>query len=255
MSVVFRKLKRLIEKEEPKEYKELTPSGLALKIYTSDSLDQRKQSYKEIHDLIKKRIIIDENAKGRIETKHYVIVTNPIEMLDEIEMRMLKVNEAIMVSCAPYLRPAENSHYAELLSYWRKFYSMVWNMLQVTKADIKAMTEKEKVIEEERKKKEKKKRKRRKSGDEEILVSYNPSPLIDVNNLAERMRRFVEVELFTRALYIMKIAYFGKDVAPEYIYASYELPQPMQERESPLDMDIMRMTLDRLIEEKMRQRR
>jgi len=235
MSVVFRKLKRLIEKEEPKEYKELTPSGLALKIYTSDSLDQRKQSYKEIHDLIKKRIIIDENAEGRIETKHYVIVTNPIEMLDEIEMRMLKVNEAIMTSCAPYLRPAENSHYAELLSYWRKFYSMVWNMLQVTKADIKAMTQ----IEEEKRKE---------------IANYNPSPLIDVNNLAERMRRFVEVELFTRALYIMKIAYFGKDVAPEYIYASYELPQPMQERESPLDMDIMRMTIRQMIEEERRRR-
>jgi len=235
MSVVFRKLKRLVQKEEPKEYKELTPSGLALKIYTSDSLDQRKQSYREIHDLIMKRIVIDESKKQREDTDLYVIVTNPIEMLDEIEMRMLKVNQTIMTSCAPYLRPAENSNYAELLSFWRKFYAMAWNMLQVTKADIKAMTQ----IEEEKRKE---------------IANYNPSPLIDVNNLAERMRRFVEVELFTRALYIMKIAYFGKDVSPEYIFASYEMPMQRQERESPLDMDMMRMTIRRMIEEEKRRR-
>ena len=182
MSVVIRKiLSKLEGKGEDEKFKEIGQSSASLKIFTSDSLEKRKEEYRKLYETV--TATIDK--------------TNPLDKLDEIGRRMMMVEQKIGLECAPYFRSAENPKYAQLLGYWRMAYSYTWNMLQVTKSDVQSMSKKTK------------------------KGTFN-SPLIDVDHQAERMRRFVEIELFTRALYIMKIAYFSKDVSPEFIFSTYE---------------------------------
>lgn len=197
MSIIIRKIKNKLEGTREEE--------------KFEEIGQSSASLKIFtSDILEKR---KEEYRKLYETVTATIEkANPLEKLDEIGRRMMMVEQKIGLECAPYLRSAENPKYAQLLGYWRMAYGMSWNMLQVTKSDIQSMSKKTK------------------------KGTFN-SPLIDVDHQAERMRRFIEIELFTRALYIMKIAYFSKDVSPEFIFSIHEQSknQTILERGKPTD--------------------
>jgi len=180
VSVAIKKIRNFV-KPEKDEAKEMSQSSASLKIYTSDSLEKRKEEYKKLYETI----------TSPIEK------TDPLDILDEIAKRMKITEQAVMVACAPYMRAAETPHFSQLLGYWRMACSLSWTMLTVTKADIEIGTG-------------------QKKGGKSWL------PVIDVNQQADRMRRFIEIEVFERAIMIMNNAYFNKDVAPEYIFSVYE---------------------------------
>lgn len=113
---------------------------------------------------------------------------DPVKKLDRTDSKIDAVSKGMQRSVFPYFRPLDNTLYTEYIRYWNGAVAASKHVLRVTKTDIKRLMK-------------------------------DGSPVIDVDNYADRAVNFVEHELFSRAKTIMAIPYSGRDVSPEIIYS------------------------------------
>jgi len=173
-ATIGRILRKVVKREPGEEFKELSQGGISLRILTSESLEKKLLEIKALNDLLKRKLPDDSMRK-----------------LKEVKRRLVKMNEAIMTTCAPYLRVIDYPGYMEVLSAWRVLFSISLRFIHDVNSALK---------------------------DEGSIIDFTP--------ITESLCEFVLNEVRPGGMNIINCSYSTKDVTPEYVFSIYQQIQP-----------------------------
>lgn len=210
-------IKKAFNKEDKTDPMEQSLGKLGIKIQADKKLNQRLLALQALLDEMQEPI-------GYNAEKDIMVKLEPVEYIDELRIRLEKLNRAVHSLAAPFYRSGSNANFRQLMDGWHLIYALSSDWIHVVHDRVvaiqqnggkttKSQTENEKEQQQEKE-----------------IASIGT---IDIGTLVRRLQAVLSMHIFQDGLLILSESYLTEDVAPSYTTIIQTMTPPQFGRTMP----------------------